>query len=303
VSDADRRRLDLVLRVARQRPNALLVLTGPTASGKSALALAAAEALGGEIVSADSVQIVRGFDIGSGKPTGAEQARVRHHLIDALDPLENIDASRFASMADSAIADVVARGHRPILCGGTFLWIRALLYGLVEAPPADEATRRTHRAIVESAGRAALHERLRAVDPESATRLHPNDVVRISRALEVFETTGRKLSELQADHGFRAAKYDAALFAIARTTEELTARISERVFTWLEAGWIDETQKLLDEGYAEARAMGSVGYREVATYLHGEIAREELGPTIVRATRVYARRQRTFLKQAAIEWL
>lgn len=307
MSDAERVRARVrvarVLRFGADDPGSLIVLTGPTASGKSEVAMEVAKAIGGEVVIADSVQLVRGFDIGSGKPTLEERREVPHHLVDALDPLEDADAARFAELAEAALADVVARGRRPILCGGTFLWIRALLFGLVDAPAADEARRRSHRELADREGKNVLHDRLRAVDPEAAARLHPNDVVRVSRALEVFETTGRRLSELQAAHGFRSQKRAAHLFAIERTSEELTARIQARVSNWLAGGWIAETSALIGRGYGEARAMGSVGYREVAAHLRGEIARADLETAIVRSTRVYARRQRTFLKQAPVEWL
>lgn len=303
MSDAERERVARVVRVAEDEPGSLLVLTGPTASGKSAVAMAVAEAVGGEIVIADSVQLVRGFDIGSGKPTLAERAQIPHHLVDALDPLEDADAARFAELATAAIDDVAARGRRPILCGGTFLWIRALLYGLVDAPAADEGVRQAHRELAAREGTTALHGLLRAVDPVAAMRLHPNDVLRVSRALEVFETTGQRLSELQAAHGFRSQTRPARLFAITRTPEALTERIQARVATWLAGDWIPETRALVERGYGGARAMSSVGYREVASHLRGEIARADLEGAIVRSTRVYARRQRTFLKQASVEWL
>lgn len=302
--DVERR--DQVLRVAEAEPEALLVVTGPTGSGKSALALDVAVAIGGEIINADSVQIVRYFDIGSGKPTPAERARVPHHLVDVLEPLDDIDASRFAALADRAIADVLARGKRPILCGGTFLWIRALLFGLVDAPPANDAIRAAHREAAAREGRAALHERLRAVDPEAAARLHPNDLVRVSRALEVFETTGQRLSALQAAHGFREPTRPARLFAVTRDPETLTARMRQRIVEWLDQGWIDEVKSLMGRGFSEARAMSSVGYREVAAHVRGELASgdsEALLEAILRATRVYARRQKTFLKQAPATWL
>ncbi|MEO6574237.1 MAG: tRNA dimethylallyltransferase, partial [Polyangiaceae bacterium] len=152
-------------------------------------------------------------------------------------------------------------------------------------------------------GRPALHDRLRLVDPISANRLHPNDLVRVSRALEVFELSGVPLSTGHAEHALAAPRYVARVFAINRTSEDLTARIEERVRTWLESGWIEETEALLARGYGEARAMGSVGYREIRTYLGGGLPREELGATIVRGTRVFARRQRTWLRSAEVQWL
>jgi tRNA dimethylallyltransferase len=171
------------LTIARAHPGELLAIVGPTASGKTALAVALAEQLDGEIVSADSVQVYRGFDVGSGKPTPDELRRAPHHLVSALDPMAPIDASSWAELASKAIDDVRARGKVPIVCGGTFLWVKALIFGLAEAPSASPEVRARHRATAEAEGRPALHHRLATVDPESAARLHPNDLVRVSRAL------------------------------------------------------------------------------------------------------------------------
>jgi len=300
--------LDAEARVSRAAEIAaasggLLAVVGPTASGKTDLAIAVCEQIGGEIVSADSVQVYRGFDIGSGKPTAEELARAPHHLIGALDPLDAVDAARFAAMARAAIADAHARGRRVVLCGGTFLWTKALLYGLAEAPAADPVIRARHHAIAEAKGRPALHEELKRLDPESADRLHPNDVVRVSRALEVFELTGTKLSLWQRDHAFKDAQYDAALAAIRVAPEELTRRIEARVAGMLAAGWRDEVTLLLAQGYGGARAMAAVGYREVRASLEGKLPDAELPVSIVRATRVFARRQRTWLGREPVTWL
>jgi len=281
----------------------LVTIVGPTASGKSDLAVRVAERVGGEIVSADSVQVYRAFDIGSGKPSPETVARAPHHLVSIRDPMDAIDAARFAELADAALRDVRTRGKVPIVAGGTFLWVKALLQGLVEAPPASEEVRSRHRAITLEEGRAGLHARLAAVDPEAAARLHPNDAVRVSRALEVFELLGERMSEKQAEHAFRMPRYDSALFAVERSSEELTARIELRASEWLEGGWIEETRELLARGYGDARAMGSVGYREVAAYLRGEIARADLLGAVVRSTRVFARRQRTWLNHEAVSWV
>ncbi|MEO8797246.1 MAG: tRNA (adenosine(37)-N6)-dimethylallyltransferase MiaA [Polyangiaceae bacterium] len=298
-------RLSAALKIAAANPGSVLAFVGPTASGKTDLAIRVAEALGGEIVSVDSVQVYRGFDIGSGKPTAEEQARVRHHVIDVAAPLEPIDAARFATLANAAIDDVRARGKVVVLCGGTFLWMKALLFGLVEAVAADESIRTRHRDEVEKRGHQALHDRLRAVDPSAADRLHPNDVVRVSRALEVHELTGRTLTDAHREHGFATTRHEPQLVAILRTPDELTTRIRTRVSAWLDAGFLEETQRLLDEGFGEARAMQTVGYLEVKRHLLGLLPREELLETIVKRTRVFARRQRTWLNKpgASLTWL
>jgi len=281
----------------------IIAVVGPTASGKTDLACRLAERLHGEVVSVDSVQVYRRFDIGSGKPTAEELARAPHHLVGVLDPHDPVDAARYATLASHAIADIRARGKRPIVCGGTFLWVKALLQGLVEAPPASPEARARHAAIVESEGRAALHSLLATVDPKSAARLHPNDVLRVGRALEVFELTGRTLSELHEGHAFREVRYASRLVARRLSPETLTERIAQRVTHWLATGWVEEVAALCNEGLGDARAMGSVGYREVAAHVRGELTREALADAIVRATRVFARRQRTWLNSADVTWL
>jgi tRNA dimethylallyltransferase len=181
--------------------------------------------------------------------------------------------------------------------------VKAVLFGLAPAPPADETIRARHRDEAAREGRPALHARLVAVDPPLAARLHPNDLVRVSRGLEVHELTGRPLSAWQSDHGFRDARHRALLLAVRQDPAALTARIEKRVLGWIEEGWIEEVRALQGRGYAGARAMGAVGYREVAAHLAGEIPLAELALTIVRATRVFARRQRTWLNHSAVHWL
>jgi tRNA dimethylallyltransferase len=278
---------------------------GPTASGKSALALALAEQLGGEVLSADSMQVYRGFDIGTGKPSSSERERVAHHLIDVADPLDTWDAARWADAAATALRTVRDRGNVPIVCGGSFLWVRALIYGLAAAPPANQAIRDKHRTWAAEAGRAALHARLAEVDPVSAARLAPNDLLRVSRALEVFELTGVPLSQVQAEHGFRAQRFPVRLLGVARTPNELDALIAARVAAMLRAGWVAEVRSLIEGGFAEARVMASVGYRQVYDALQHGNAKDErtLTENIVRATRVFARRQRTWLRDQPVEWL
>ena len=300
---AERERLAQVLALRERDPTAVLAFVGPTASGKTELAVRVAEEIGGEIVSIDSVQIYRGFDLGSGKPSRDERARAPHHLIDAIEPSFAIDAARFAEMASHAMATITAGGKTPILCGGTFLWAKALLFGLAEAPAGNAEIRARHRAVVEAEGNVALHARLVVIDPVAADRLHPNDLVRVSRALEVYELTGRPLSAWQGDHAFKTPRFHARLIAISREPDVVTARIEARVRAWLAAGWIDETRALIAAGHGTARAMGSVGYREIHGHLEGSISEADLPRAIVRSTRIFARRQRTFLNHAKVDWL
>lgn len=311
------------------------MVVGPTASGKTELAIALAEALGGEVINADSVQVYQHFDIGSGKPSPGELARVPHHLIGYRDPHQALDAASWARDAEAAIEAIRGRGKLPIVCGGSFLFIKALLYGLTPAPPADAALREQHRAFAQEHGRAALHQRLLEVDPERASELHPEDLVRVSRALEIFELSGAPMSRWQAQHGFREQRYAARLIGVERAREELDVRIAARIRGMLQAGWAREVAWLLERGYGSARAMGAVGYRQLAEQLSAareverpvdtgrsapdivsstnvqERARSdltaealaELTETIYRATRVFARRQRTWLRDQPVTWL
>lgn len=283
----------------------LLCIVGPTASGKSALALRLASSLGGEILSADSMQIYRGFDVGTGKPNTEERALVPHHLVDVAEPLEAWDAARWADEAVRLIAEIRERGRVPIVCGGTFLWVRALIYGLAEAPRGDDELRARHRAWAEQEGRAALHARLAEVDPPTAARLAPNDFVRVSRALEVFELTGKPMSEVQAAHGFREPRFAARFVGVARERAEQDELIATRVRGMLTAGWLNEVEALRAAGFGEARAMASVGYRQIAEAMAAGTLADEAALTdaIVRATRVFARRQRTWLRDQPVEWL
>jgi tRNA dimethylallyltransferase len=283
----------------------LIAIVGPTGSGKSDLARRLAERVGGEVVSADSVQIYRRFDIGSAKPSLEERASVPHHLIDELDPLDTADAARFGALADARILDILARGKRPILCGGTFLWVRALAAGLVPAPAADESIRARHRAVAEREGRAQLHAQLASIDPPSHARLSPNDFVRVSRALEVYELSGKTLSELHAEHGFRTERHRLELVAIAHERPELHRRIHERVAGMFERGWIEEVRALLADGYGQARALGAVGYRQVAQAVASGAAIDvpALTESVAQATRIFVRRQLTWLRNEPVRWL
>lgn len=303
MSDAERIARAREVAVAARDAGELVCVVGPTAAGKTALAIALAEALDGEIVSADSVQIYRGFDLGSGKPTPEERARAPHHLLDTHDPHEHVDAAGYAELADAAVRDVRGRGKLPIVCGGTFFWVRSLVLGLAEAPPADDAIRARHRALVDASGRDALHAALAAVDAASAARLHPNDVVRVSRALEVFELSGKPMSVWHAEHGFRAPRHRARFLGPATTPDELRARVRARAHAWLASGFVEEVRALLARGHGATRPMGSVGYKEVHAHLRGELPAADLEDAVVRATMLFTRRQRTWLNHETVAWV
>lgn len=274
----------------------LIVIGGPTASGKTALAIELARRLDGEIVGADSVQVYRGFDIGSAKPTADELGGVRHHLLDVLDPDEEIDAMRFAALADDAIADVASRGRVPIVAGGTGLWIRALVRGLVDLPPVDPAIRARIEAEVEKDGPSASHARLAAIDPRAASAIHPNDALRIVRALEVHAQTGEPLGELRARHALGGNRRPTLFLVLEPPLDLLTTRIDARVDAMVAAGFLDEVTSLRARFGSDVRALGSVGYREWMAHLAGELEYDAALAAVKTATRTYARRQRNWFR-------
>lgn len=281
----------------------LLVIVGPTASGKTSLAVRAAQRFDGEVISADSVQVYRGFDIGSGKPSAAERGGVPHHLLDVAAPEERFSAARFVTLADAAVAEVAARGKRPIVAGGTGLYVRALLRGLFDAPPPDAQLRREHERIRDAEGLEALRARLVAVDPDAAARINPNDFVRISRALEVHEQTGVPISTLHAEHCFSGARYSAALIGIDLDREVLRERIEARVDAMLAAGWLAEVEQLVAQGHGSSHPMGALGYRHLRAHLRGELDLEEAVRQTKRDTWRFARRQLNWFRaEPDVEW-
>ncbi len=273
----------------------LLVIVGPTGSGKSQLALKVAETLGGEIVQADAFTVYRGLDIGTDKPDPESRARVPHHLLDIADPRERFSAGEFLRAADEAIAGIAARGHVPVVAGGTHFYVRALLLGLFPSPPTDAEIRRRLEAEWE-ADPAALAARLAAVDPEAARRIPPADRQRILRALEVHELTGVPLTE----HWRRqetAPRYRAILVAPQRERAELYARIETRVDRMFTSGLVQEVESLLASGVpSSSHAMKAIGYREVADHLEGRLPLEEAVRLTKVATRHLAKRQITWLR-------
>jgi len=279
----------------------LLVLSGPTGSGKSELAVRLAEGIGGEIINADSMQVYCGMDIGTAKPPAELLARVPHHLLGIVSPEQNFTASNFRREAATAIADIDGRGKKAIVVGGTGLYIRALLEGLVDSPTGDPEFR---LQFAEVPGEELLR-RLFLVDPESASRLHANDRVRLVRALEVFSQTGRPISAFRSEHAFSGRYYDTLKMAIRVERQELYRRIDSRVEQMLRDGLVPEVGSLLASGYASnLKAMRSIGYKEIVAYLAGETTLDEAVSLIKRDTRRYAKRQMTwFCKENDINWL
>ena len=276
----------------------LPIVVGPTASGKSALALAIAEEIGGEIVSCDSMQIYRRMNIGTAKPTQEELSRVRHHMIDIVEPWENFSCADYAKLADEAVADIVFRGKIPIICGGTGLYLDALLRGgLPEIADSDEDYRAELCALIEREGAEYLHKMLEEVDPESAETIHVNNTKRVVRALEIFHTSGRKKSELDRENSRIDGKYEPLAVGLYYPDRAvLYERIDKRVDIMIEDGLLDEVRALENEGVFERSktASGAIGYKELLGYLHGEMSLEDAVENLKTATRKYAKRQCTW---------
>ncbi|MBU3693255.1 MAG: tRNA (adenosine(37)-N6)-dimethylallyltransferase MiaA [Rhodocyclaceae bacterium] len=280
-----------------------LALIGPTASGKTALALQLAEALGGEIVSIDSAAVYRGLDIGSAKPTPEERRRVPHHLVDIADPHEPYSAGRFVRDAQAAVADIRARGGVPILAGGTMLYVRALLLGLAELPQADPALRAALDARIEREGLAAAHAELARRDPLSGARIQPADRQRIQRALELLELTGKPLDVLFREHARPPALQARVLALLPGDRAAHHAAIDARFAAMLRAGLVDELRGLRARFalHADLPAMRSVGYRQAWAYLQGEMDEAGLLEAGQAASRQLAKRQMTWLRQLPAE--
>ncbi len=285
----------------------ILILTGPTAVGKTDLAIYLARNLGGEIISADSMQVYKKMDIGTAKPTPTERKKVPHHLIDFFDPRESYSAGDFQRDARRCIEDVLKRKHLPQVVGGTGLYIQSLLTGL---PPAfdkkDPNLRKSLREIADREGREAVHKKLRQCDPELASRIHPNDIQRTIRGLEVYRLTGQPLSELQKKARATRLPYQVTGFILFRPREELYSLIDTRVDQMVAAGLEKEVQELIAMGCNSTHtSMQGLGYREFYYYLQGSnITREEAIDLIKRNTRRFAKRQLTwFRNQFDFPWI
>ncbi|MFN3197104.1 MAG: tRNA (adenosine(37)-N6)-dimethylallyltransferase MiaA [Bradymonadia bacterium] len=275
----------------------LLCIVGPTAVGKTALSIALAQATHAEVVSADASQIYQGLDIGTGKVTADEMGDVPHHLIDVVRPDEAFDAQRYIALADAAIAEIRGRGRPVIVCGGTGLYIRALIHGLCPAPPVDDAIRAEIQAQIAQGELPVLHAALAEADPEAARRIAPADRQRIERALGVFRTTGRTLSAWQAEHRFAEHRHQAVFLGLNMERPQLNDRIDRRAQAMFEGGLVDEVARLEAAGYGAAlRSMSAIGYRYAAEVHHGTLTKARAIELTARDTRRYAKRQVTWFK-------
>ena len=279
-----------------------VLLAGPTAVGKSEIVLRLAEQLGGEIISADSMQVYRGLDIGTAKPSPADRARVSHHLIDICDLTESFDAAQFVRLAQKAVAEIQARGRVPIFCGGTGLYFKAFLSGLGEAPSADPEL----RAKLEAMPFEALLRELRERDPAAYEKIDKQNPRRVIRAVEVMRLTGKKFSQQRAEWKSEARSQKSEnFFAFSRQPDDLRKRIDVRVDAMFARGLVDETRELLKQGLAENKtAMQAIGYRQVVEHLRGERSLAETIELVKIRTRQFAKRQLTWFRaQKNLEWI
>jgi len=283
----------------------IILVVGPTASGKSELAVRLAEEIRGEIVNADSMQFYDGMAVGTARPSAELMLRVPHHLFGIVNPDTNFSAADFISIARDTITDIISRQNVPLVVGGTGLYLRALLCGLAESPSSDDDYRKELIRYAAEHGSQALHDKLAVVDAVTAARLHVNDHLRIIRALEVFHQTGRPISEMHDAHGFSQEYYDALKIGLSVERKLLYGRIDKRVDTMIEAGLVSEVQALLSRGYSPGlKALGAIGYKEICDYLAGKSSLAKAVELIKMNTRRYAKRQLTwFRRDPEIKWL
>jgi tRNA dimethylallyltransferase len=274
-------------------------LTGPTASGKSSAGLLLAEQTHAEIISLDSMALYRTMDIGTAKPTCEDRRRVRHHLIDILDPSEPSTVADYLRRARSAVEDIEQRGHRALFVGGTPLFLKIVLRGMFDGPPASAELRHALEMEAEQIGTPALHERLSKVDPIAGARIMPNDRRRIIRALEVFETTGKPIGAWQTQFACPASPSPKVL-CLDWPRDQLRQRIADRVDAMLAGGWIEETRRLFERVPPPGReARQAVGYSEIRQFLDGKISYSEMMTFIINRTRQFAKRQMTWFRHLA----
>lgn len=285
----------------------VIAIVGCTASGKSALAMEMCRRYGGELISMDSMQIYRGMDIGTAKPTPAEQAEIKHHMIDVVDPAQSYSSGAYVEQATDVIRDVYARAKLPVLCGGTGLYLDGLLRGGYGENYADTDVRAELEKYADEQGVQALHQRLAEVDPESAGTIHPNNVKRVIRALEIYLVSGKTKTELDKLSQTAQPRLDALVFGIRYNDREvLYDRIGRRVDAMIAGGLVEETERLWRAGVFDtnATAAGAIGYKEILPYLKGEMPLEAAAEELKTATRRYAKRQMTwFYAKPFVTWI
>ncbi|MBA4389427.1 MAG: tRNA (adenosine(37)-N6)-dimethylallyltransferase MiaA [Syntrophus sp. (in: bacteria)] len=280
----------------------VISVTGPTCTGKSSLSVSLAEEFNGEIINCDSMQVYKYFDIGTAKPDRAMRNKIPHHLVGIIEPHEEFNAARFQEMADTAIEDILKRGKRPILVGGTGLYLRALIYGLFDAP--KDMSLRAKLQDEYSEGPLQFYEKFKEIDLEYAMRISFKDKLRMVRAMEIFLLTGKRVSDLEKDHGFKEPRYDILKIGLKNERDELYGRINRRVDDMFAQGWVEEVKKILSMGISNSvKPFSSIGYREIILYLNDSISHEDMVKDIKQHTRRYAKRQFTwFAKEKGMYW-
>ena len=283
--------------------SAIVVVAGPTASGKSDLALRLAQEFDGELICSDSMQVYRQFDIGTAKPTLSEQKLVPHHQLDLIEPDGNYSAGKYERDTAIIIQQIQQRGHLPILVGGTGLYYRALMYGISKIPKISEELRQELISLQEEHGSIYCWEQLQKHDPQTAKRLHPNDTSRIMRSLEVVLATGTSIADFQLQQPFAEARYPVLAIAYEWERSVLYERINQRTRKMLKSGWIEEVEMLLESYPPELKPLQAIGYREIVEHLQNKLKQEALVKKIQLRTRQYAKRQMTwFRREAKIAW-
>jgi len=283
----------------------VIVVQGPTACGKTGLAIEVCKRFDGEVINADSLQWVKHFDIGTAKPTPDEMRQARHHIIDVMEPDQEYDAAIYTKMAREIIAEVISRGKVPVVAGGTGLYVRTLLGGIVDLPGRNDEIRGKYEKILEEHGAEVLFEELRSLDPEAEQHIDKHNPRRVIRALEVILQTGKPIWVWQAEHKFKESPYNSFNIALKPDLEKLDKRIMIRSQQMLDQGLIEETENLLERFPDKSlKPFGSIGYKQVVEYLGGKIERSELLEKIAQATRRYARKQVRWLKtEDCIKWI
>jgi len=282
----------------------LVIINAPTATGKTALAVRLARQFGGEIVNADSMQVYRYLDIGTAKPTPDQRKEVRHHMIDVVDPDAEFNAALYVQMARAIIQEIYAQKKPIFVVGGTGLYIRTLIWGIIETPVVDEKIRCRYKNLAARHGGKYLFDLLKEKDPAAASRINPNDVVRIIRALEVWEQTGESITTKQARHAFAASPYETLKIGLKLERDELKEKIARRTKEMINEGLVDEVSGLLQRGYSpKLKSLRSLGYRQIIRFLAGDYDLNEAVRLIIRDTWQYAKRQMTwFAADRTVRW-